>query len=68
MWSALKKCADARVVGHPLRYRTRDDVFTGDLDRIYQDALAIAAQADNRNLATDGPFDGPAFQPYRVVL
>lgn len=68
MWSALKKCADARVVGHPLRYRTRDDQFTGDLDRIYQDALAIAAQADNRNLSTDGPFDGPAFQPYRVVL
>lgn len=68
MWSALKKCADARVVGHPLRYRTRDDQFTGDLDRIYQDALAIAAQADNRNLSTDGPFDGPSFRPYRVVL
>ncbi|MFO0899363.1 MAG: hypothetical protein U0836_18210 [Pirellulales bacterium] len=68
MWSVLKKCADARVVGHPLRYRTRDDQFTGDLDLIYREALNLAAQADNRNLSTDGPFDRPSFQPYRVQL
>lgn len=69
MWSVLKKCADARVVGHPLRYVDRSErQFTGNLDQIYRDALALAAQADNRNLAMSGPFEEPTYRPYRVVL
>lgn len=69
MWSVLKKCADARVVGHPLRYADRNEpAFRGDLDQIYRDALSLAAQADNRNLSSDGPFDRPAYRPYRVNL
>jgi hypothetical protein len=69
MWTALKKCADCRVVGHPLRYVDRDSPqFKGDLDRMYMDALALAAQADNRNLSNDGPFSGPSFRGYRVNL